>query len=206
MSNTTPAGWFPDPQVPGQQRYWNGVAWTEHTAPLHQPTHHLVGARPPAERLTTSAGSPALGHKNWFIQHPVLSGIAALFLIVVIAAAATGGGAENDQDQDVVAADTEPGDADGSPATSAPTSSTTEPTPEPEPVDTDSDGVTDEADFLPEDPKVQEPMDVDTDGDGVADPIDDFPEDAEVQQGQRRRRSCRSARRLPPRRPIPPGH
>lgn len=23
----TPAGWYPDPQVPGQQRYWDGAAW-----------------------------------------------------------------------------------------------------------------------------------------------------------------------------------
>ena len=24
----TPAGWYPDPQAPGQQRYWDGTAWT----------------------------------------------------------------------------------------------------------------------------------------------------------------------------------
>lgn len=28
-----PAGWFPDPQVPGQLRYWNGASWTAHVAP-----------------------------------------------------------------------------------------------------------------------------------------------------------------------------
>ena len=28
-----PAGWFPDPQVPGQQRYWDGTVWTDHVAP-----------------------------------------------------------------------------------------------------------------------------------------------------------------------------
>lgn len=27
-----PAGWYPDPTVPGQRRYWDGTAWTEHTA------------------------------------------------------------------------------------------------------------------------------------------------------------------------------
>ncbi len=27
-----PAGWYPDPGRPGGQRYWDGSAWTEHTA------------------------------------------------------------------------------------------------------------------------------------------------------------------------------
>jgi hypothetical protein len=31
--STTPAGWYPDTQTPGQQRYWDGSQWTEHTAP-----------------------------------------------------------------------------------------------------------------------------------------------------------------------------
>ena len=28
-----PAGCYPDPEVPGQQRYWDGSAWTEHRHP-----------------------------------------------------------------------------------------------------------------------------------------------------------------------------
>ena len=32
MSETPPAGWYPDPQDAGRQRYWDGDAWTEHTA------------------------------------------------------------------------------------------------------------------------------------------------------------------------------
>lgn len=31
---STPAGWYPDPQTPGQQRYWDGNAWSEATQPL----------------------------------------------------------------------------------------------------------------------------------------------------------------------------
>lgn len=31
--STTPAGWYPDTQAPGQQRYWDGSQWTGHTAP-----------------------------------------------------------------------------------------------------------------------------------------------------------------------------
>lgn len=26
--SAAPAGWYPDPQAPGQQRYWDGTAWT----------------------------------------------------------------------------------------------------------------------------------------------------------------------------------
>lgn len=29
----TPAGWYPDPDDAGQQRYWDGQAWTEHRTP-----------------------------------------------------------------------------------------------------------------------------------------------------------------------------
>jgi hypothetical protein len=33
-NNQAPAGWFPDPEVPGQLRYWDGVQWTEHRSPM----------------------------------------------------------------------------------------------------------------------------------------------------------------------------
>jgi len=29
----TPAGWYPDPEMVGTQRYWDGSAWTEHRTP-----------------------------------------------------------------------------------------------------------------------------------------------------------------------------
>jgi len=30
--STVPAGWFPDPRGVGRLRYWDGAAWTDHTA------------------------------------------------------------------------------------------------------------------------------------------------------------------------------
>jgi hypothetical protein len=33
----TPAGWYPDPQGSGGQRYWDGFAWTEHHSPAVAP-------------------------------------------------------------------------------------------------------------------------------------------------------------------------
>jgi Protein of unknown function (DUF2510)/Domain of unknown function (DUF4352) len=41
----TPAGWYPDPDGSGGQRYWDGFAWTEHRSPAAQPT---PGPREPA--------------------------------------------------------------------------------------------------------------------------------------------------------------
>lgn len=45
-----PAGWYPDPEQPGQQRYWDGQQWTEHRAPL---------APQPAAQWSTPGQSPA---------------------------------------------------------------------------------------------------------------------------------------------------
>jgi uncharacterized protein YbjQ (UPF0145 family) len=36
MSPDVAAGWYPDPQGGGGQRYWDGSAWTEHTQPAAQ--------------------------------------------------------------------------------------------------------------------------------------------------------------------------
>ncbi|MDN4171600.1 DUF2510 domain-containing protein [Nocardioides sp. SOB77] len=37
MTATPPAGWYPDHHTPGLRRYWDGTAWTEHTAPVPAP-------------------------------------------------------------------------------------------------------------------------------------------------------------------------
>ena len=31
--SAAPPGWYPDPQNPGQQRYWDGSAWAAAAAP-----------------------------------------------------------------------------------------------------------------------------------------------------------------------------
>ena len=35
-SQQQPAGWYPDPEQPGTQRYWDGAQWTDQRAPAAQ--------------------------------------------------------------------------------------------------------------------------------------------------------------------------
>lgn len=43
-SGAVPAGWYPDVEEPGAERWWNGALWTEHRRPVIDPT---VAATPP---------------------------------------------------------------------------------------------------------------------------------------------------------------
>ena len=51
----TPAGWYPDPALEGDarfgQRYWDGTAWTEHTAPGWAAAQPAGPTTPDGERL-----------------------------------------------------------------------------------------------------------------------------------------------------------
>jgi uncharacterized protein DUF4352/uncharacterized protein DUF2510 len=51
----TPAGWYPDPDGSGGQRYWDGSAWTEHRSPAaHEPTEPPAPAQPPGSEQPTT--------------------------------------------------------------------------------------------------------------------------------------------------------
>lgn len=51
MNTTTPPGWYPDPNNPQAQRYWDGSQWTEHTA---DPTGGQAEAGQPAATQISS--------------------------------------------------------------------------------------------------------------------------------------------------------
>ena len=55
----TPAGWYPDPDDSGSQRFWDGSAWTEHRAPIQAPPEPAV--EQPTVVVPTIA-APAEGH------------------------------------------------------------------------------------------------------------------------------------------------
>lgn len=47
-----PANWYPNPENSSELRYWDGIQWTSHTAPAHQPqlTASAPAAAPVGER------------------------------------------------------------------------------------------------------------------------------------------------------------
>lgn len=44
-TGAVPAGWYPDVEQPGAERWWNGALWTDHRRPTVDPT---LGGQPPS--------------------------------------------------------------------------------------------------------------------------------------------------------------
>jgi hypothetical protein len=57
--NQTPAGWYPDPNNPQLQRYWDGAKWTEHEAPAAGQRQAAAPAAAPATPAAPAAPSVA---------------------------------------------------------------------------------------------------------------------------------------------------
>jgi hypothetical protein len=54
-TRVVPAGWYEDPSDPAQVRWWNGIAWTDHTQPKPE-----LGASESSELEETFAGPAAV--------------------------------------------------------------------------------------------------------------------------------------------------
>lgn len=83
-ATTIPAGWYPNPQNPAQQRWWDGTQWTEHvSAPAFGGAPAYAGA--PAygsaqQQLTAPEGTNWNTPWIWLvIALPLLSLIPAMF-------------------------------------------------------------------------------------------------------------------------------
>ena len=77
----TPPGWYPDPQAPGYQRYWDGAQWTQHVAPLQ--------GVPPQAPTGTSSNTVVM------IIVGVIVGFVVLLVISIAAVTLLGSNAEN---------------------------------------------------------------------------------------------------------------
>ena len=169
-SNTPAPGWFPDQTNSAQLRWWDGEAWTEHTHPRNPAEAERSDVAPPgpAAAMGQPAGASAASKKPWYFRWWAITAAVLVALSIV-------GNLLPDEEAPVAAA-TEPSPTA---AASSAAPAEIEPAVDPEPVDTDGDGVLDDEDFSPEDPKVQTEDDVDTDKDGVPDYKDDFPKNAQ---------------------------
>lgn len=115
MTEPTPAGWYPDPENSGQQRYWDGNAWTQNFAP---------GSTPAAAAVPAAAKKPFY-KRTWFIVVAVLIGLAGVGSMI------DGSPSEAPEQAPSANESTQrPADTEAAPAVAAP-----EPEPEPEPVE-----------------------------------------------------------------------
>jgi hypothetical protein len=109
-----PAGWYADPQDATQQRYWDGTAWTGHTAPAGgaqaTPTGDAVnagGALPtaaPAWQVPMGAGVGAPTGKKPFFKRTwvIVTAVVVIALIVVGVVFAKGGNHSNALEQAIL--------------------------------------------------------------------------------------------------------
>ncbi|ROQ73735.1 uncharacterized protein DUF2510 [Streptomyces sp. CEV 2-1] len=57
MSNATPPGRYPDTAAPGNERWWDGTAWTAHTGPYAPATQQSGPVQPAAPAGPGGGGS-----------------------------------------------------------------------------------------------------------------------------------------------------
>ena len=107
---STPAGWYDDPQNPGQQRYWDGAQWTEQ----RQPAAPTAPAPPPtaAPVVATTAVAP---EKQKHTARNILIVLAVVFVLMGgcgIAVLFAAGDAVNDAVNEMEEQDKQPGGPD----------------------------------------------------------------------------------------------
>lgn len=77
VPSAAPAGWYPDPQNPGQQRYWDGSAWAA-AAPAAPPAPGVAPVAGPTTSTNAVIGL-VLAIVSWVVC-PIIAAIVALVL------------------------------------------------------------------------------------------------------------------------------
>lgn len=121
MATNPPAGWYGDPQHPGQERRWDGTAWTDETRerPAETTPPPAIPPPPRADGSATSGG-------NWWSRRSLPAKIGLGILGLLIGMAVLGSLVPDPEGDELVAADPEP--------TSNPASPTGETVTEDEPL------------------------------------------------------------------------
>jgi hypothetical protein len=118
---STPAGWYDDPESPGQQRFWDGIQWTEHRQPAAAVP---PPPRPDAQPSTMHAAAP---QKKSHTTRNVLLAVVGVFVLLVggctVAVIVSAGSAINEAANEATPPDSTPQDdktpADGNSPTPA---------------------------------------------------------------------------------------
>lgn len=89
-----PAGWYNDPEHPGQQRYWDGMQWTQHVFDQRmQATANGVAQANVAPTLGAGGPAAAKGKRNVWVA---VGAVAAVLVFGAMAVASTQGGGSSD--------------------------------------------------------------------------------------------------------------
>jgi hypothetical protein len=80
----TQAGWYPDPHVAGTMRYWDGQAWSEHTAGGYDHPAPSSAVYAPYQRTVTSR--PKLTFHQANQQSLIAIGFAVTYVVLAQAA------------------------------------------------------------------------------------------------------------------------
>lgn len=88
--STTPAGWYPDNNMPATLRYWDGSAWTSHVAPMKQetPAPPVAGGMTVGNAVILALVVPVVGVVLGCVELARGRGSRGALLLLVSAAAA----------------------------------------------------------------------------------------------------------------------